>query len=93
MIRLKQLNSYTQFLNLYLAPCTTVDSGLQVVDSGLCQWDSGFLELYSGFQIPQAKFSRIRESGFLYKGRYTPKQDIYGNLYEKYLCVNTSLAV
>ena len=38
------------------------------------QWHSGFLELYFGFQspglqIPQAKISRIPESGLPYMGR------------------------
>ena len=33
---------------------------------GMNKWDSGFLELY--FRIPQAKISRISESGFPYMG-------------------------
>ena len=45
-------------------------SGTWILDSDL-SWDSGFFELYSRFQspefqIPQAKISRIAESGFPY---------------------------
>ena len=63
MIRLKNPNSYTQILNLYLTPFIkgiqdslgfwTVDSGFQIVDSSLCEWnlDSGF-QSFVGFRIP-----------------------------------------
>ena len=44
-----------------------VDFGFQVVDSSQCQWSlgSGFQSLV-GFRIPQAKMSRVFESGFPY---------------------------
>ena len=50
-------------------------SGTWILDSNR-QWDSGFIKLFFGYQspgfrVPKAQISKIPESGFPYRGRFS----------------------